>query len=83
MNYVTQGRNGLVLYQTHAFSPHGVFSFSNRLLAPPWGPPGLLRDLSTPRELVPAGFYSPATWQKYKIFQIYEIFSFIQLHPHS
>jgi hypothetical protein len=32
MSYVTQGRHGLVLYQTHAFSPHGVFSFSNRLL---------------------------------------------------
>ncbi len=112
-----------------AFSPSVIGSF-----APPSGPPGLVRDLSTPRELATAGFfahpprdprdgseislhleswpqpaslllrrdprdwseiflhleswslpalYSPATRQKYKIFQIYEIFYFIQLHPHS
>jgi hypothetical protein len=37
MNYVMQRRHGLVLNQTHAFAPHGVFSFSNRLLWPSLG----------------------------------------------
>jgi hypothetical protein len=60
MNYVTQGRHGLVYsirpmpFLRMAFSPSVIGFF-----APPSGPLGLPRYLPTPRESATAGFFAP------------------------